>query len=910
MSNELSSAAEGRKDFLFSFVMAVYNVEQFLSEAVESLIAQSIGFEDNIQLVLVDDGSDDGSGDICDSYQRRYPHNVIVIHKENGGVSSARNEGMKHATGRFISFMDSDDKIAGNTCRLVSIFFRNHTDVDVVAIPMFFFDARTGAHVLNDKFKKGTRVINLRREYDAILLSTSAAFLRREVLDSLQARFDQDTMFTEDAKFLVPILCRTMKLGVVKECKYFYRKRSEGHASASQQSSSRREWWLETLRNFHMQSIQYCLDTLGYVPSFVQYLIAYDLQWRVMIPELPDELLTQVEQKEYLELLCSILRYIDDDIILKQKSIYIEHMKYMLECKYGPECCSLTSDKTLMYMKNIDITSISKNKTVIDFLSIEDDLLYIEGYHVLLAYSYESVFPAVLLDNETIYCQEIERNKDKAALGTPITKVCGFSVRLPLNHLSDSHVMEIGCVIDGVWVKRTKLSMGKYSMVPFESETVWNTPSEWSIKFLNASFTITRASQKDKKRNERAYCLDLLKRRKASAAKAVIARFCKSIISKLIRKPIWLFADRFDRADDNAEALYSYVVKNASDQVMPIFIINKKSPDYGRVKQFGGKVLAAGGWWHKLAYLLSECVCSSQADEWMIRPFREFSALYQDQIYNKKFIFLQHGITQNDVSNLLNKYNKNISLFVTASRDEYKSIIEYPYYYTKDEVKLTGFPRFDRLSNECEKVISIMPTWRSYLVGSVDQSTGKRTLKAGFSDSTFYDMYQSLLSNPLLFDAAERNGYRICLVMHPNMTAAISQFAPDSRLQILPSDTSYREVFSKSALIVTDYSSVAFDFAYLRKPVVYFQKDYEEFFSGAHTLNKGYFDYSKNGFGEQVFDIETLIKVINEYIRSDCKIKEKYLRRIDSTFPFSDRSNSERVYLAMLEKGCGHTGGD
>ena len=69
--------------FEFSVVMAVYNVEPFLREAVESLIAQDFGFE-KIQLIMVDDGSTDGSGAICDEYAAQYPENVLVIHKEIG----------------------------------------------------------------------------------------------------------------------------------------------------------------------------------------------------------------------------------------------------------------------------------------------------------------------------------------------------------------------------------------------------------------------------------------------------------------------------------------------------------------------------------------------------------------------------------------------------------------------------------------------------------------------------------------------------------------------------------------------------------------------------------------------------------------------------------------------------------
>ena len=102
--------------YIFTLIMAVYNVELYLKEAIESVIAQSIGI-DRIQLILVDDGSPDNSGAICDAYAARYPDNIFVIHKENGGVSSARNRGLELARGEYVNFMDSDDKLSRNFCR-------------------------------------------------------------------------------------------------------------------------------------------------------------------------------------------------------------------------------------------------------------------------------------------------------------------------------------------------------------------------------------------------------------------------------------------------------------------------------------------------------------------------------------------------------------------------------------------------------------------------------------------------------------------------------------------------------------------------------------------------------------------------------------------------------------------------
>ena len=99
-----------KNDFLFSVIMPVYNTEEYLEEAIQSVIEQTIGFEENIQLILINDGSTDNSESICKKYQEKYKNNIVYKYKENGGVSSARNEGRKYVKGKYFNFLDSDDK--------------------------------------------------------------------------------------------------------------------------------------------------------------------------------------------------------------------------------------------------------------------------------------------------------------------------------------------------------------------------------------------------------------------------------------------------------------------------------------------------------------------------------------------------------------------------------------------------------------------------------------------------------------------------------------------------------------------------------------------------------------------------------------------------------------------------------
>ena len=91
-----------------SIIVPVYNVEKYLDECVKSILAQTYS---NIEIVLVDDGSKDTSGSMCDEYKKQ-DNRIVVVHKENGGLSSARNAGMENASGDYYIFVDSDDTIS------------------------------------------------------------------------------------------------------------------------------------------------------------------------------------------------------------------------------------------------------------------------------------------------------------------------------------------------------------------------------------------------------------------------------------------------------------------------------------------------------------------------------------------------------------------------------------------------------------------------------------------------------------------------------------------------------------------------------------------------------------------------------------------------------------------------------
>lgn len=894
---------DGQREFPFEFsvVMAVYNVEPFLREAVDSLIAQNFGFE-KIQLIMVDDGSTDGSGAICDEYAERYPENVMVIHKENEGVSLARNEGLKYIQGRYINFMDSDDKMGSKVMSIVHKFFRNHEDeTDVVSIPMYFFDGASGPHKQNEKFQKGSRVINLVQDWKVIQLSCSSAFIKAEV--ALEMNFDPKLAYCEDGKEMLKILLKKMTLGVVKGNRYYYRKRTLGELSAIQSSENNIMWYMPYLEGFTASILSICQEQLGYIPRFVQFALMYDLQWRIRQENIPDTLMDEEEASAYKTFLFSLLKFFDDDVINVQKDIQIEHKAFILKKKYGRNADKMWGhNDVLLHYRDTCVCHLNTNKTHLNFISVTSASIHLEGYTVLIAGDYEQVQVYLEVNGEPVPCIPVNRELDRVALGEPIYFAYGFQCTIPVDPTVERYIISIFCEVDGRRINKNRLIYGKYCPISTQYVNSYYYQDGYVLTAVQSRLYVEKCGRRGHLQHEYAYLKELWKRKTTGSRKAVFARLLTAILKPLSVKKIWLISDRVNKADDNGEAFFQYVSEHIPKDIKAYFAISPESSDYKRLKKVG-RVVPFLGWRYKLLYLLADSVISSQGEEYIFHPFQQYSGLYRDLAQSQKFVFLQHGVIKDDLSGWLNRYNKNIAMFVTTTVPEYRSVLEYRYDYTPDVVKLTGLPRYDRLYRQEKRMITIMPTWRAYLVTGINPNTGKRDLKPGYCSSQYFSMYDKLLNSQRLFDVAEKMGYTIAFLSHPGMTATLDMLESDQRLTLLGEEMPYRTIFAESNLLITDYSSVAFDFAYLRKPVIYYQLDKDEFFSGAHTYEKGYFDYEKDGFGEVEYSAEALVDRIIEYMQSECALKETYRKRIDSTFPFSDQNNCQRVYEEIVKLG-------
>lgn len=358
----------------------------------------------------------------------------------------------------------------------------------------------------------------------------------------------------------------------------------------------------------------------------------------------------------------------------------------------------------------------------------------------------------------------------------------------------------------------------------------------------------------------------------------------------------WLIFDRETQADDNAEHLYRWLRHNHPER-NSYFVLRKDSHDWQRLEKEGFRLLAYGSPEHEA--LLHECakIISSHIDAYVVNYFKDHST------DDKHICWLQHGVTKDDLSRWL-KMKKRIDLLVTETPAEQASFVEdgNRYRLTDKEVKLLGFPRHDALlapHNIQKRQLLIMPTWRCAIAGSLIDGS-RRDKNPLFMQTDYAQAWTTVLQSPRLYDMSRKHRFDVVFFPHANIQPYLEDFKIPKYIHVMHHyDGSIQDVFRSSTVMLTDYSSVAFEMAYMHKAVIYYQFDEETIFTGNHIYQKGYFDYRQHGFGPVATDENILMDALEDILVRDGQPSPMYLERMQQTFIFRDGKNCERVYDAI-----------
>lgn len=828
---------------------AVYNVAPYLDAYFESLVSQTVDFERSIEIILVDDGSTDESAQICEMWRKKYPSNIRLMRQENAGQGAARNAGMPYATGEWITFIDPDDFLDKDYFKEIDKVASGPHDQPLRAISanLIFFHEKTGAisdsHALRFRYANGLKFLPLDNLEDYIQLSASSLFLERSSLISSNIYFDDRIKPSfEDAHFLNKYLIDASSglMAFVPQALYIYRKR-ESQNSTLDTAWEHKGRYSDQLEYGYLDILEYALIKKGVIPSYVQKAVLYDLCWhfrRFINNKSLNAKLNKYDKDKYINLIRRIMKFIDTKIIIdfKMAGIWFYHKVGIIN--------------------------------FFDLIGPNFNIVYIDDYDavkclVKIRYFTDDENPAeeFLADSVRIYPQHSTVRRHEMFGETFIFERVvwlrlGFALQL------DARI--------GGLTARLSLRGRQYR-------------NGLATSAIAAAFRPALGRDAADSAGSGQLLAD-------ARSRDVVQKYGNA----------WIFMDRDTQADDNAEHLYRHVAKTRPD-VNVWFALRETSADWKRLKGEGFNLIAFGTREYKLALLNASHLISSHADEYI------FDAIKSGNSFGKvryRYTFLQHGVTKDDLSGWLNA--KQIDLFVTATQPEFASIAgNGNYKFTGKEVRLTGFPRHDRLlrlaAQAHQPTLLIMPTWRQSLAGQQIGAGNDRMLHPDFADSLYTRMWRDFLHSPEIRSAAEDAGLKIVFFPHANIFPGLSFLDVPDYIDIATHDgaKSIQDYMASCSVLVTDYSSVAFEVAYLRKPIVYFQFDHDEVFNGGHLYSPGYFDYDRDGFGPVARQLPEAIELTCAMAGNGGVPGESYLQRMNDTFAFRDEGNCERVTRAI-----------
>lgn len=861
---QLDSPAPG--GVRFSIITAVYNVSQYLPDFIAAIDAQTFS-ADRFEVIAVNDGSTDGSLIMLEAWAARRPGLITIITKENGGQSTARNLGLDVARGEWVTFTDPDDVIESDYLAEVDAFLESNPQTRLLGTNRIMLNDATGVltdnHPLRMHFRSGNRLRNIEELPKYFHGTAPAAFFRLAMLNSEGLRFDPLVRPNfEDGHLCCRYLLAgaTAAVGFVSTARYHYRKRGD-LSSTLQTSLTNPDRYTNVLRYGYLDLLKASSERTGQAPEWLQNYVLYELSWYFSSQDTHSGGMTAAKgavSDEFHALLAEITTYLGDDVIAgfdirPLKRIWKEILLYA----YRDEP---------WHNPYVVITDVD----------------HAQGL-VRLSYNYTGEPPVEeILGNGKPLKPRHAKIHDISYHGRTLLheRIAWVPLRV-LRMRLDGQFVDLRSSAPGFPVHTRQIG---------ELRRMYRKPKPAGMSGSKRKTLVTRGSVVPVANTSP----------RLSVEDRLAARLASTPAVRRMYGGAWVLMDRIHDSDDSAERLFRHLRAHRRG-INAWFVVEEGTPDWNRLKAEGYlRVVAHGSFRWKLLMANCEHLISSHADVPVMSP----PAILAFTKPGWRFTFLQHGVIKDDLSEWLNR--KKIDLFITSTQGEFDSIAgdHTPYTFTSKETRLTGLPRFDRLLDKGEQfgpeqrdLVLIAPTWRNWLVPSLAVGTQKRTIKADdFLVTDYAKKWMAVLRSPELARAAEERGLTIGFLPHPNVQSVLEELEVPPHVKAFTYyDNDVQELFARSALFVTDYSSIAFNAAYINRPSVYFQFDSERVLNGGHVGRRGYFDYVRDGFGPVTYDVDSAVAAMVDGVEHGPQPTPEYQQRIDATFPLRDGRCCERV---------------
>lgn len=865
------------KYYDISVIIPVYNCEKFIKTAIKSLINQTYDFR-KIEVLLINDGSTDNSLEICKSYERKYS-NIKVFSHENRGVSYTRNVGLMNATGAYITFLDSDDYLSSNAIKGLITFFDEHSEeIDMVTYPIY--NVRNGKetpHVKNNIYK-------ISGVYDANEITHFPTTTINVVIKNRKKKnilFNENLKAHEDCNHNIKHVMSKQKYGYCKEAIYYYVKHDGSAVSSIMNPYYIFEDWMNLCEEYIEK---YTKD--GLLNRYIQQILLYEISWKLTSNNLYPRHLSDKKTEQAKKRVAKLISKIEDEVILSSPHLDKFHKFYLISLKQNE--IEVKADKTVQLISNGKTILNEKDfEIVITRFKVINEKIHMMGFFKSCLYNFYTPNFYIIEDGV------------RSKLETKISTHSCYKTKIQTNnfYMFDlTYDMDnINSITFEVEVENKFYPVRYYLMptLPFNKalnrlELLYGN-NKISLKgstFEINKITTTAIEEFNNKQIE-----------KYNKINKNINYYRK--LSKISKDEIWLYNDR-DGLVDNAYYQFIHDIEK-KDGIKRYYVvcdgkdfINKNFTRKQRKHLVKFKSLK-----HKILFLNANKVITSFKDLEMFSPFSNNALDWYRDVLKYELVYLQHGILHCHTPWLYSKEASHIDKIVLSSKYEYENMINNYSFNPKDFI-MSGMPRLDIASSSKkenkQKRILIALSWRVNLMGGFKD---KKYIpnESKYLKSEYYKEVNALLTSKKFTDLLEKNNIICEFMPHPIFRVYTDLFKIDNpNIKFVDS-----AVPSDYDLIITDYSSIVFDYVYAGVPVMYFVPDYDLYKAGiTHIFNK--LDLPmEEGFGPFTKSVSGFIKEFENFIKNNYKLDKKYEEK-SANFFISKSNHRENLYQELMDK--------
>jgi CDP-glycerol glycerophosphotransferase (TagB/SpsB family) len=668
------------------------------------------------------------------------------------------------------------------------------------------------------------------------------------------------------------------------------------------------EWYKDSMDEFLLPLAKSCKQMLGSIPLFIQYYIMFAVSSR-FLANMNNRNKRNMNEKELAEFFDSareVLSYVDNTIVLntnKYKSLgYSEEaaeMFYMLKynCVFDEMPLKNVEGKQDVFLDcdNVLVTRLINQRVGMHVIDYRDGKVVIDG-SFRRVFNLDDIQLYALFNNKKYFLTNTDRYSLTKYFGISAYKKFTFRLELPLNYELAEQRIEFYASYKNTTIP-LKLSFlhhwSKFTLSPANSYWRFN---KYIAHLDNQRTIVIRHSSALRTLKSELKFLPFVF---LESKRLFITRLQYWLVYPYFKnKKIWLMYDKMYKGGDSCEYLYRYCA-DKNDGITRYYVIDKDTSDYRNLKKAGLKPVKNRSFKHKMIFLYTDIALITNSNCFPFNGYSMDKSRFIRGLCNFPTMCLQHGLSVQKCAMAQQRVVDNTQMYFLASHHEYKNLSHHAYNYDGfDILKMTGIGRYDGLISNDKKQILLHPTWRMYNAMPVTTSEGEqRAYNPEFKQTTYYKIYNDLINNKKLIDTAKRTGYKIKYLLHPILSAQVDDYKPDSYVEVISSvgDMSYEKILTESSLMVTDYSGVQFDFAYMKKPLVYFHPSQLP----AHYEDGGFF-YDTMGFGEICTESEQLVDTLCAYMENGCKMKPEYVARVKDFYEFDDNNNCQRIYEEIM----------